>query len=64
MFILMQLQYYSEVFLTLLLIPKGTVKGIVCLTTMVQQEPQSQMSSQAYANYAVGLPEVRSHFDS
>ena len=36
-------------------IPRDTVKGSVGLTSMLQQQkPHSQMSSQAYSNYALG----------
>ena len=40
-----------------LLMPKYTI-GVVGLTTVLQQQPQSQMPLQAYANYAMGPPKV------
>ena len=36
------------------LIPRDTVRDSVGLTNMPQQQSQSQMPSQAYANYAMG----------
>ena len=33
-------------------------KGVVSLATVPQQQPQSQMPVQAYANYAMGPPQV------
>ena len=41
------------------MILRDTIRGSACLTTLPQQEqPQSQMSSQAYANYAMGPPHM------
>ena len=38
---------------------RDTMRGPVGLTTMPQQQqPQSQMPSQAYANFAMGPPQV------
>ena len=45
------------------LILKDTVRGSVGLTTMLQQQQsQSQIPSQAYANYAMGHPLVSFSF--
>ena len=40
------------------LIPVGTVRGVVGLTTLLQQQCQSQMPSQAYASCGVGSTQV------
>ena len=40
------------------LILKDTVRGVVSLTIVLQQQPQSQMPSQIYANYAMGPSEM------
>ena len=40
------------------LIPREAMRGSDGLTTMPQQQPQSQMSSDAYANYTMGLQQV------
>ena len=40
------------------LIPRDTVRGVASLATVPQQQLQSQIHSQLYANYAVGPPEV------
>ena len=47
----------QDVVLPPVLIPRDT-RGVVGLATVQQQPPQSQMSFQAYVNYAMGLPQV------
>ena len=42
------------------LILRDAVRGVVSLATVPQQEPQSQMPSQAYASYAMGPSQVNS----
>ena len=46
------------------LILRDTIRGLVGLATVLQQHPQSQMPSQAYANYAMGPPKVSFLFQS
>ena len=46
-----------NVVLPSLLTPKNS-RGVVGLATVPQQQPQSQMPLQAYANYAMGPPQV------
>ena len=46
-----------DVVLPTLLLPRDT-RGVVGLATVLQQLPQSQMPFQAFANYAMGHPQV------
>ena len=51
-----------DVALPLSLILKNTIRDVVGLTTVPQQQPQSQIPSQAYAKYAMGIPKGTSFF--
>ena len=50
-----------DVFLQLLLAVRDS-EGVVGLATVLQQQPQSQMPLQAYADYAMGPPHVSFSF--
>ena len=46
---------HCDVILPPPVIPRDN-KGVIGLTTVLQQQPLSQMTSKAYANYAMGHP--------
>ena len=46
------------------LILKDKMRDIVCFASLLQQQPQSQIPSQAYANYDMGPPQVSFLFQS
>ena len=45
-----------DLVLPISLIPRDIIRGVVGFAIVPQQQPQSQMPSQAYANYAMGPP--------
>ena len=47
-----------DVVLLATLIPRDTIGSVVGLTTVLLQQPQFQMPSQAYVSYAIGPPHV------